>query len=167
MADEFLVSVLQVFGSGGFAVALVKGLEAVSKHRQQIAEARATAEVAVATAEADAVKVSQREATERHRLKQEELGIAEKLVLDRAAEHRAAIDQVIEARAAAAAAKAEAEAARAEAAKVDKLAEECQRDRHELHGIIAWLRKRLDKLDGGSLPPPSPNSYLPDPEAAE
>lgn len=166
MADDILTSALQVFGSGGFAVALIKGIEAVSQHRQRIAEARAKADVAMAAAEADAVKVAEREATERTRLKQDELGIAEKLVLDRAAEHRAALEQVVAARAAAAASAAEAAAAKQEAAKVQAIAEECQRDRRELHSIIAWFRKRLDKLDGGSMPPP-PSSYFPDPDVAE
>lgn len=159
---DLLESVIQVAGTGGFAAALVKGIEAVSRHRQKLA-AEQTKRV---EAEAHVVTTTEREETARQRLHIEELGVAERLVLDRAQEHKDCLEQVKSATkeaaksaAEAAAAKAEAAAAKAEAAKVDAIAEECRKDRAELHGLLGWMRRRLDKLDGGSAPPPPSDMF--------
>lgn len=144
-STDLVDSIIQVAGTGGFAAALVKGIEAVSKHRQKIA----AEQTKLAEVEASVVTTAEREETARQRLHVEELGVAERIVLDRAQEHQDCLKEAKQATERAT--QAEVRAAAAEA-RVDH----CEEQHTYAKSLIAWLQKRMDKIDGGSVPPPPP-----------
>lgn len=131
-----LETIAAVIGSalgGGFAVAVVKRGEKRDEHEH--AERKTEA----------------REETARHRIDVGERarseGVLERQLDKEQHAHgdcREALDE----------ARKETEAARIEVAA-------CARDRMYLHSLVQWLSRRLDKFDGGSIPPPPP---LPDPD---
>lgn len=124
-----------LFSVGGAAVAgHVRG--AYSERQQTVR--------LLSKSEGDAEKAKAREDTTRHRIGTQAIENA----FSSEREEHAKCRQALEAAGAAVT------AANATAASVRVELAECRRDRSYQQRVNEWMRARLDKLDGGSIPPP-------------
>lgn len=135
-AVEIIGAVGGAVGSVGFGIAL--------GHARAVLVAKFEKDSKESASRAEAAKVAGREETARHRVGThaiERALDAEKL------EHGECREALEAARAAVASVNETASDVRVELA-------ECRRDRSYQQRVNEWMRARLDKLDGGSIPPP-------------
>jgi 23S rRNA G2069 N7-methylase RlmK/C1962 C5-methylase RlmI len=84
-------------------------------------------------------KAGAREETARHRLHAEELGVAERMILDRAEDHRACREEVAE--------------LRDEVGHLRVSVASCEAKHDAAQSMIDWLKAQVERLDRKSAPP--------------